>query len=291
MRSRPLSNRVSESEQADSIISGTSVESAASCLGVVMGSGLGGLAERIQVERIVPYTEIDGMGESTTSGHRGEFLVGTLAGRPVLAMAGRLHAYEGHPRDATTLGVRLMAAAGVDRLLVSCAAGGLNPLYEVGDLAVLTDHMSWQHGRVGDAPSAPLGSTIEPISVPPWNPLQRTMATCDPDMQRSFMSLARALGATAHTSMYLSVSGPNYETRAECRMMRRLGVDLVGMSTVPELVGAARLGLRVLGIAVVTNVALPDAPAIADHADVLEASEHASESMQEIVMRMAMAGD
>lgn len=260
-------------------------------LGVVLGSGLGGLADAIESPTIVPYAEIPGLAASTASGHRGEFLIGHLASRPVIAMAGRLHVYEGHSLRDVTRPVALMAGLGINELVVSCAAGGLNPNFNVGDLVLLNEHSSWLDGKLG-APPTSFQRTNDSAneSAAATGCFRRSMSTCDPQLDAIAHQTAHTNGFELRRGMYLAVNGPNYETRAECRMMRRLGADLVGMSTVPELLCAASAGVRTLGISVVTNLALPDAPATADHADVLEVCERAAERLQQIVRAIATHG-
>ncbi|MCC9658238.1 purine-nucleoside phosphorylase [Rhodopirellula halodulae] len=253
-------------------------------LGVILGSGLGGLADSIESPVTVSYREIPGLAGSTAAGHRGEFLVGFLESRPIVAMAGRLHTYEGHAIADVTRPVALMAGVGVDRLLVSCAAGGLNPSYSVGDLVILSDHSSWLHGKLGALPQPDLTGAGVPT-------FRRSLQTCDVELHRIAKETARQNSFDLHRGMYLAVTGPNYETRAECRMMRRLGADLVGMSTVPELLLAASKGVRTLGIAVVTNLALPDAPATADHKEVLDVCGQAADRLQQIVRAIALDGN
>ncbi|ELP29821.1 purine-nucleoside phosphorylase [Rhodopirellula baltica] len=260
-------------------------------LGVVLGSGLGGLADAIESPTIVPYAEVPGLAPSTASGHRGEFLIGHLASRPIIAMAGRLHVYEGHSLRDVTRPVALMAGIGINELVVSCAAGGLNPQFKVGDLVLLSEHSSWLDGKLG----APPISLQQPNDLPNESNaaakcFRRSLNTCDPQLDAIAHQTAHANGFELRRGMYLAVNGPNYETRAECRMMRQLGADLVGMSTVPELLCANSARVRTLGISVVTNLALPDAPATADHADVLEVCERAADRLQQIVRAIATHG-
>ncbi|PHQ35580.1 purine-nucleoside phosphorylase [Rhodopirellula bahusiensis] len=260
-------------------------------LGVVLGSGLGGLADAIESPTIVPYKEIPGLAASTASGHRGEFLIGSLASRPVIAMAGRLHVYEGHSLRDVTRPAALMAGLGISELVVSCAAGGLNPNFDVGDLVLLNEHSSWLDGKLGAPPISFQRSNVSANeSAAATGCFRRSLSTCDPQLDAIAHQTAHTNGFELRRGMYLAVNGPNYETRAECRMMRQLGADLVGMSTVPELLCAASAGVRTLGISVVTNLALPDAPATADHADVLDVCEQAAERLQQIVRAIATHG-
>ncbi|TWT67074.1 purine-nucleoside phosphorylase [Allorhodopirellula solitaria] len=246
-------------------------------MAVVLGSGLGGLADSIEAATAIPFDEVPGLPAATASGHRGEFLLGRFAGARIVAMAGRLHAYEGH--DAATLGrgMALMAGLAPDAVILSCAAGGLNPRYQTGDLVIVDDHIHLIHGQMGIAALTP--GDDSGLRCGRW--------TCD----ATFADIAERIGRTdtarVHRGTYLAVSGPNYETRAECRMMRNWGADLVGMSTVPEVVLSSRMGLRTIAIAVVTNMAVPDAPIAASHDDVLTVSSDAGTRLQEIVAAIA----
>jgi purine-nucleoside phosphorylase len=253
------------------------------------------LADSIESPTVIPYREIPGLAASTAAGHRGEFIVGQLASRPIIAMAGRLHVYEGHSLEDVTRPVALMAGIGISQLVVSCAAGGLNPAFSVGDLVLLNEHSSWLDGKLGappatiqsNAPGTSPTATSEP-SAPGW--FRRRLNTCAPELEQIAQQTARDHGFQLRRGMYLAVSGPNYETRAECRMMRSLGADLVGMSTVPEILCASSAGVQTLGVSVVTNLALPDAPMAADHADVLDVCEQAADRLQQIVRAIATHG-
>ncbi|MEM6363324.1 MAG: purine-nucleoside phosphorylase [Planctomycetota bacterium] len=248
-------------------------------LGVVLGSGLGGLADQIETPHCISFRDMPGLPGTTATGHRGQFIVGTLSGCPIVAMAGRLHFYEGHPLETVTHPIRIMHAAGISSLVVSCAAGGLNPRLQTGDLAVLDETISWIGAAMGQLPN--VSSAIE-LPVPRPRPLRTDQRLVD-----VAKAVAHRDGFTLHRATYLAVNGPNYETRAECRMMRTIGVDVVGMSTVPECLMAASLGMRLLPIAVVTNMAIPDAPVTAAHDDVLDVSNRAGVKLQQIVIAIA----
>lgn len=296
-----------------------------SALGLVLGSGLGGLAGRIEDPAVIPYRDVPGMAASTAPGHRGEFRIGRWQGVPVIALSGRLHAYEGHDLATLTFPVQVLAAMGISHLIVSCAAGGLNPRFQVGELVAIDEHLSWLAGRMGasprvglqefdvtktaprqseDAPSENASSKNNPTGDNPtgvkhlggWAveraappvPLPQ-LSTCDPGLLQAAIGAAFEHSFVLHRGTYLAVTGPCYETRAECRMMRGLGVDLVGMSTVPELLVASELGLATLGLAVVTNMALPDAVGVADHGMVLASSERAAGSLMHVVEHVLQA--
>ncbi|HMK35208.1 MAG TPA: purine-nucleoside phosphorylase [Desulfomonilaceae bacterium] len=216
---------------------------------IVLGTGLGGVAENLEVAARIPYREIPHFPESTVEGHKGELVFGKLGGKSVLAMQGRFHYYEGYSLQQTTLPIRIMRALGCRFLLVNSAAGGLNPHFRAGDVMIVTDHIN----LMGDNP---LRGVLDP-----------RLGERFPDMSRPYDDeLIRRAGEAAverkiqvKYGVYAAVSGPNLETRAETRMLRLLGADAVGMSTVPEVIVASQIGFRTLALAAVTNVNLPDA--------------------------------
>ncbi|KAA5540069.1 purine-nucleoside phosphorylase [Roseiconus nitratireducens] len=244
--------------------------------GIVLGSGLGALADRIAPVRSIPFGEIHGFARSTAAGHRGQLIVGDLMGTRVIAMAGRLHRYEGWTEAQVRFPVRVMAALGVRTLITSNAAGGVNPRLRVGDIVVIRDHINWLHCRrqPEQAENPPRSGTEIP---------GRDGDVYDRPLARTALAAARREGFCAQEGTYLATLGPNYETRAEYRMMRRLGADVVGMSTVSEVLAAAQCRLAVLALSIVSNVADPDRPIVADHADVLQAGDAAAVKMECIV--------
>lgn len=250
---------------------------------VVLGSGLGGLSDSIEDVTSVGYDRIAGLASTTASGHRGEFLLGNLGHSRIIAMAGRLHAYEGHCLETLTRPMQLMASLNPHAVVVSCAAGGLNPRFTEGDVVLIDEHMSLLHGRIGGGPAPGKSSNGESA----WPANRSGLPTCDSQLAELADNASRDRGFTLRRGTYLATTGPTYETRAECRMMRSWGVDLVGMSTVPELVWASRLGLRTLAVGVVTNMAVPDAPQTANHDEVLAVSSGAGEKLEHIVREIA----
>jgi len=216
---------------------------------ILLGTGLGGLAEKIQAECRIPYGELRGMPMSTAESHKGEIVLGRLAGVPVVAFSGRLHAYEGHSAQDVVVPVRLAKRLGAAVLVMGSAVGGLNPQYRVGDLVVLADHINLMNVN-------PLVGPNDDRVGPRW-----------PDMIDTYDARLRALAATValeqhirlHEGVYVGVLGPNLETRAEYRMLRAYGADIVGMSTVPEAIAAVHCGLRTLAFAIVTDRCLADA--------------------------------
>ncbi|MHB1311078.1 MAG: purine-nucleoside phosphorylase [Gemmatimonadaceae bacterium] len=216
---------------------------------LILGTGLGALGRAIAVECEIAYGEIPGFPLSTVESHAGRLLVGTLAGRRVMAMQGRFHRYEGYALQQVTFPVRVLRALGAGTLVVSNACGGMHPLWAPGDLMVIADHIN----LLGDNPligphDAALGDRFPDMSAP-YDPALRALAR----------AVAAQEGIVLREGVYVAVPGPNLETRAEYRMLRGLGADVVGMSTVPEVIVAVHGGMRVLGLSIITDQCLPDA--------------------------------
>jgi purine-nucleoside phosphorylase len=223
-------------------------------IGIILGTGLGGLAREIVVEAEVPYGEIPGFPLSTVETHAGRLLLGRLGGRPVVAMQGRFHRYEGYDLQQVTFPVRVLRALGASMLIVSNACGGMNPLWGPGDLVLLSDHIN----LLGDNPlvgpnDERLGPRFPDMSAP-----------YDPELRALARKAALELGIMLREGVYVAVPGPNLETRAEYRMLRAIGADVVGMSTVPEVIVAGHQGMRTIGISIITDQCLPDALEPAD---------------------------
>ncbi|MFO0817483.1 MAG: purine-nucleoside phosphorylase [Pirellulales bacterium] len=217
--------------------------------GVILGTGLGGLVERIDIEASLDYSEIPHFLKSTATSHRGRLVCGTLQGLPVLAMEGRFHMYEGYSLQQVTLPVRVMRALGAELLVVSNACGGLNPYFHSGDIMVIEDHIN----LMGDNPLIGINDDrLGPRFPDMCEPYQQAL------VQRA-LKVARREGIVAHQGVFVAVAGPNLETRAEYRFLRLIGADAVGMSTVPEVIVAVHCGLRVVGFSIVTDMCLPDA--------------------------------
>ncbi len=237
---------------------------------IILGSGLGGVADQIQQATVTAFAEIPGFARATAGGHRGELITGFLAGQPVVAMAGRLHRYEGWTNDDIVFPLHVMAALGAVNLIVSNAAGGVNPKLRVGDLVIIRDHINWIGGCFRDFPTAD-------------GPLTRQAEIYDDHWSAVAMRAAIEGRFTALPGTYLATLGPNYETRSEYRMMRRIGADVVGMSTVIEVLAAASLKMRILGLSMVSNVANPDRATSTNHAEVLAAGRDAEIKMEQVV--------
>jgi len=249
-------------------------------VGIVLGSGLGRLADRIEQPVVIPYRDIPGFPVSTAVGHKGNFIIGRLGGKTVIAMQGRFHYYEGYPMDLVTIGVRTMAVLGVQDLFVSNAAGGANPDFRVGDLVIIRDHISM-------FPNPLIGPNLEEMG-----PRFPDM-TCayDLNLQALAESCAAEMGISLRKGVYFGSTGPTYETPAEVRFYRTVGADLLGMSTVPEVIVARHCGLRVFGMSVVTNCANTDNQPknLNDGDDVVKQADAAAAKMTELFAKMISA--
>ena len=228
--------------------------------GIVLGSGLGGLADRLERAVHIPFPQVPGFPSATVAGHAGQLLVGTLGGRPVIAMSGRFHMYEGHDAALAAFPVRVMYALGVRTYFASNAAGGVRRTFNPGDLMVISDHMNLMFRN-------PLFGAVEPGD-------ERFPDMSDPydaALRALLHESARAVGVPLHDGVYCGLLGPTYETPAEVRMLERLGVDAVGMSTVPEVIVARALGMRVAAVSCITNKAAGLSHEKLNHAEVMEA--------------------
>ena len=216
-------------------------------IGIVLGSGLGGLTDGIKDPVIIPYKEIPGFPVSTAIGHKGNFIVGTLSGKTVIAMQGRLHYYEGYDTDTVTLPIRVMKVIGIEYLFVSNAAGGVNTSFHTGDLMIITDHINL-------IPNPLIGPNMEefgprfPDMTRPYEPRLIAMAE----------EIGREMGLELRKGVYLACTGPTYETPHEYKYMRLVGADAVGMSTTPEVIVARHSEIPVFGMSVITDVAHED---------------------------------
>jgi len=217
-------------------------------IAVVLGTGLGGLADKIKAAAVISYKNIPNFPISTVVSHEGRLIFGSLGGKSVVAMQGRFHFYEGYEAKEITFPIRVMAAMGIKTLLISNAAGGLNLSFQAGDLMLISDHinLTGQNPLRGD-------------NVDEWGPRFPDMTA---PYNRGLINLARKaakdLGIKIHKGVYVGVPGPSMETAAETRFLRIIGADAVGMSTIPEVIVAVHAGLRVLGLSVITNVNDPD---------------------------------
>jgi purine-nucleoside phosphorylase len=245
-------------------------------IGIILGTGLGGLAQEIEIESAIPYAEIPGFPLSTVESHAGRLLVGHLGRRPVVAMQGRFHRYEGYDLATVTFPVRVMRAMGAEVLVVSNACGGMNPLWNPGELVLLSDHIN----LLGDNPliganDDRLGPRFTDMSAP-----------YDPELRALARSVALEQGIVLREGVYAAVPGPNLETRAEYRMLRGIGADVVGMSTVPEVIVAAHAGMRTIGLSIITDQCLPDALEPADIGRIIATATAAEPSLTRLITRV-----
>jgi purine-nucleoside phosphorylase len=241
---------------------------------ILLGTGLGGVAEKIKAECRIPYGELRGMPVSTAESHKGEVVLGTLAGEPVIAFSGRLHCYEGHNIRDVVAPVRLAKRLGASVLIMGSAVGGLNPQYAVGDLVVIEDHINFMGVN-------PLVGENDDRFGPRWPDMINTYDTYLRDLAQQ---VALSQQVRLHRGVYVGVLGPNLETRAEYRMLRTLGADLVGMSTVPEAVAAVHCGLKTLAFAIVTDRCLPDALEAANVPAIIAAAKGAEPVLTGLIM-------
>lgn len=216
--------------------------------GLILGTGLGGLAEQIESPIAIPYGEIPHFPVSTAPGHAGRLVCGTLRGTPIVAMEGRFHYYEGYSLQQVTFPVRVMKALGAELLIATNAAGGINPQLDLADLVLIEDHINLM-------PDNPLRGVNDDRLGPRWPDL---CAPYTPAVLQTARKAALELGIHLHKGVFVAVPGPNLETRAEYRMLKQFGADVVGMSTVPEVLVAVHAGLQVLAFSVVTDLCLPD---------------------------------
>ena len=242
-------------------------------VGIILGTGLGKLAEEIQAEASIDYNTIPYFARSTAIGHKGRLVCGKLAGVPVVAMEGRFHAYEGYSLQQITLPVRAMKALGVDLLVVTNAAGGMNPQYTQGDIMVIEDHINLMGVN-------PLVGINDDRLGPRFPDMVRPY---DPALLARALELGRQENTPMHKGVFVAVLGPNLETRAEYRFLRLIGADVVGMSTVPEVLVAVHAGLRVLGFSIITDMCLPDALKPADIDEIIATAHRAEPKLRKIV--------
>ena len=246
---------------------------------IILGSGLGGISGALADAVTIPYDEIPHFARSTAHGHAGQLVCGLLEGVPVVVMEGRMHAYEGYPLQQITFPVRVMKRLGTELLIVTNACGGLNPQYRTGDLMVIEDHIN----LLGDNPltginDERLGPRFPDMSAP-----------YTPELVDAALAVARREDFTAHRGVYVAVTGPNLETRAEYRFLRIIGADVVGMSTVPEVLVAVHSSLRVLGISVITDMCLPDALEVATVEQILAVANSAEPKLRAILLAAVKA--
>ena len=241
--------------------------------GIVLGTGAGDLAKSIEIEQAIPYPDVPGFPASTALGHKGQFVCGRFANQDVIAMEGRFHLYEGYPVDLATLPIHVMHRLGVEILFISNASGGISPKLASGQIMAIRSHVDFM-----------FRSTIAMnADVAAERPSILSDSAYDPDLISLAAQSARGNGFPLHQGVYASMLGPNYETRAEYRFLRKIGADVAGMSTVPEVAVAAARGMRVLGLSVITNVAKPDVLDSTSGQEVIDAAVTAAPHLTTIV--------
>lgn len=240
---------------------------------IVLGTGLNGLADHMDMHHCIPYSDIPHFPVSTVQGHAGNLLFGTINGIELIVMQGRFHYYEGYCMQQVTFPIRVIKALGADTVILSNASGGVNPDFNVGDLMLISDHINF-------FPEHPLRGKNEESLGPRFPNMGEVY---DRLLMEKAADAAKRLGIHCHKGIYIGVQGPSLETPAEYRMYRMLGADCVGMSTVPEAIVAHHSGMRCLGISVITNVFRPDAPNTDTHEDILKAGSKVEKAVISIV--------
>ena len=247
--------------------------------GIILGSGLGGLVKEIQIELTIPYNEIPHFPVSTVDGHSGKLIIGRLAGKTVMAMQGRFHYYEGYSMKEVTFPVRVMKQMGINTLFVSNASGGLNPDFKVGDIVVITDHINF-------FPEHPLrGKNMDEFG-PRFPDMSQAY---DLHLRNKAKAIALKNSLVIKEGIYVGVSGPTFETPAEYLMFRHLGADVVGMSTVPEVIVARHMNMTVFGISIVTDSGVPGQIVEISHEEVQEVAMKAEPNMT-LILKELVAG-
>ena len=241
---------------------------------IILGTGLGALAKELRVETAIPYADIANFPLSTVESHSGQLLFGTLGGKRVVAMQGRFHRYEGYSLQQIVLPVRAMFQLGAKTLIVSNACGGMNPLWSAGDIMLIDDHIN----LLGENPL--VGPNLDELG-PRFPDMSEAY---DRQLQMLATRVAVEEKIPLRRGVYVAVSGPNLETRAEYRMLRTMGADVVGMSTVPEVIAARHMGMRVLGLSIITDECLPDALEVADISKIIAMAGKAEPNLTRLVV-------
>lgn len=242
-------------------------------VGIILGSGLGGLVHAVDTEIEIPYEEIPDFPHATVEGHLGRLVIGRLGGKQVAMLAGRFHYYEGYSVEQVTFPVRVLQALGVKTLFVSNACGGMNPAFKIGDLMIISDHINLfpEHPLRG-ANDDRLGIRFPDMSEP-----------YDRQLIELAKTIAKEQGLPIHTGVYAGLTGPTFETPAEYRWLAKMGADAVGMSTIPEVIVARHAGMRVFAASVITDIGISDTPVKVTHEEVLEAANAAAPKLSSLV--------
>jgi len=241
--------------------------------GIILGTGLGNLVEKIEIEIAIPYEDVLNFPVSTVSGHSGELIFGTIGDKKVIAMRGRFHYYEGWTMEQTVFPVRVMKYLGVDKLIVSNASGGVNPRFKVGDIMIITDHINMMpghplHGQNDDRFGPRFVDMHEPYCL---------------KMVAKMEKVARKLDVPVHKGIYLALQGPTFETPAEYKMVKILGADCVGMSTVPEVIVAKHMGMICFGVSVITDLGVEGIVEAVSHEEVQKVAKKAEKVLGNLV--------
>lgn len=247
-------------------------------VGIILGSGLGNVAQEIEHPIVIPYADIPGFPVSTAIGHKSNFIAGTLGGKPVIAMQGRFHYYEGYTMEQVVLPVRVMKLLGIEILMVSNAAGGMNPAFSVGDLMIIRD-------QINLLPNPLIGRNMDEFG-PRFPDMTRPY---DLELIALAREVAAGMGLSLQQGVYVSCTGPSYETPAEYKYFRAIGGDAVGMSTTPEVIAARHAGLRVFGMSAITDIAREEDLSddyVTDGEDIVKAAQAMSEKMSALFIRM-----
>lgn len=244
--------------------------------GLILGTGLGGLTSQIEIDCRIPYEDIPHFPESTAPSHSGQLVCGRLHGTPIVAMEGRFHYYEGYSLQQVTFPVRVMKALGAETLLVTSAVGGLNPLFELSDVIIIDDHIDL-------LPDNPLRGVNDDSLGPRFPDMSEPYSRA---LIQDAKSTALELGIQAHKGVLVAVAGPNLETRAEYRMLRQMGADIVGMSTIPEIIVAKHAGMKTLAFSIVTDMCLPDALEPANIESILKVAAEGGEKLVRLLSEL-----
>jgi purine-nucleoside phosphorylase len=245
-------------------------------IAIILGTGLGALGKEIRVETTIPYADIPHFPLSTVESHSGQLLFGTLGGKRVVAMQGRFHRYEGYSLQQVVLPVRVMFLLGARTLVVSNACGGMNPEWRAGDIMLIDDHIN----LLGENPL--VGANLDELG-PRFPDMSEAY---DRALQQQAEQAARDLDITLRRGVYVAVTGPNLETRAEYRMLRAIGADVVGMSTVPEVIAARHMNMRVLGLSIITDECFPDTLEEANIEKIIATAARAEPNLTRLVVRV-----
>jgi purine-nucleoside phosphorylase len=244
--------------------------------GVILGSGLGGFTDDITIEHTLPYTEIPNFPVSTVQGHKGALVFGTIGTKKVVAMQGRFHFYEGYDMKHVTFPVRVMKYLGVEKLIVSNASGGVNPSYKVGDVAIITDHINMM-------PEHPLRGHNDERFGPRFVNMSEPYSKA---MNAKAFELAKQLNIDLKKGIYLALQGPTFETLAEYKMVKAVGADCVGMSTVPEVIVARHMNMECFGVSVITDMGDEDNIEEVNHEEVLQAAQKAEPHVRNLIKNL-----